>query len=106
MTIEIDGCVIRAMQETGEDQHHAAAKQQATRRAAVREQPILHMRWHTGPKMIHQTQEKTESGKDHQQSTQVRKNTGPADRLQRAICETDVVNEKNAYRQQRRPPKE
>ena len=51
--------------------------------------------------MIHQAQQKPESRKDDQQSTEVRKNAGPANRLQRAICEANVVNEKNTYRQQR-----
>src|ERR1700739_2553063 len=100
MTVEIDARVICAVQETSEDQHHASGKQQAARRAAVREQPILYMRWRMGPKMPHQTQEKSESGKNYQQSKKVRKDAGPANRLQRAIRETDVVNQKDAYWQQ------
>ena len=56
--------------------------------------------------MIHETQEKSESGKDYQQSTKVRKNAGPPNRLQRAIREPDIVNQKDTYRQQRRSREE
>src|ERR1700694_2006918 len=86
MTVEIDSRVIRAVQETSEDQHRAAAKQQASRRAAIREQSILHLSWRWGPKMLHETQKKSQSCKDHQQPTEVRKNAGPSNRLQRAVC--------------------
>jgi len=78
MTVEIDARVIRPMQETSEDQHYATGKQQAARRAAVSEQSILYMRWRIGSKMIHQTQEIPKSGKDHQQSTKVRKKCWPS----------------------------
>ena len=100
VTVEIDSRVVRTMKEASEDQHHAAAKQQAARRAAIREQSILHLSCRWGPKMLHETQEKSESGKDYQQSAEVRKNAGPANRLQRAMFEANVVNEKNACREQ------